>query len=236
MLMSEIVHEISFTLGIPANQNVENISIEDAVLSAFRECKRYIRTPADKTVPFCTRMDLTALGIRTKKILNIKPARPRLGLTLGSIDSGNVFQIAAAVNSQSSMGTASNFNIDPIMSEMAMAQVRNTLSTDFHWRHDLHNNVVYCTHKDPHPAFVTIQYVPDYQDVSEIEQDSWVDYIIRLATAKMKVALGRCRSKYRVEGSNVSLDGDTLLSEGNAELEQLREELESKRIKITVVN
>ena len=47
----------------------------------------------------------------------------------------------------------------------------------------------------------------------------------------MKIALGRARSKYTVEGSNVSLDGDTLLSEGNAELEQIREELENRLLR-----
>ena len=155
---------------------------------------------------------------------------------MGTIDSGNVFQIAAAVNTQSAIGTASRLNIDPIMSEMAMAQVRNTISTDFQWKHDTLNNIVYCTHRDPRPVSVTIRYTPDFQDVSEIQSQTWIDYLIRMATANMKIALGRARSKYTVEGSNVSLDGDTLLSEGNAELEQIREELENRRAKLVVLN
>ena len=52
----------------------------------------------------------------------------------------------------------------------------------------------------------------------------------------MKKALGRSRSKYTVEGSNVSLDGDVLLQEANTELEKIREELESKKRKIVVLN
>ena len=98
------------------------------------------------------------------------------------------------------------------------------------------NNIVYCTHRDPRPVSVTIRYTPDFQDVSEIQSQTWIDYLIRMATANMKIALGRARSKYTVEGSNVSLDGDTLLSEGNAELEQIREELENRRAKLVVLN
>ena len=52
----------------------------------------------------------------------------------------------------------------------------------------------------------------------------------------MKVSLGRTRSKYKVEGSNVSLDGEILLDEGNQELKEIREELEQKKPNLIVLN
>jgi hypothetical protein len=122
------------------------------------------------------------------------------------------------------------------MTEMAMAQVRNTLSTDFQWKYDADNEVIYVSHREPVPTQVTITYVPDYQDVSEIKNDTWIDYLIRLAEANMKKALGRSRSKYQVQGSNVTLDGETLLTEANAELEAIRQELESKKNKLVALN
>ena len=57
-----------------------------------------------------------------------------------------------------------------------------------------------------------------------------------MSEANMKKALGRTRSKYIIEGSNVSMDGEALLSEANAELEQIREELEAKKRKLVVLN
>ena len=75
-----------------------------------------------------------------------------------------------------------------------------------------------------------------YEDVSEIVSDTWIDYLVRMSTANMKVALGRSRSKYTIEGSNVSLDGDTLLSEANAELEAIRSELDQKKQHLIVLN
>ena len=236
MTMAEIVDQVSFMLGLPANENVENLQVEKAVLIAFRELKRYMRTPVDKTVPFAKRLDLVKLGIHTVKVLYVQAAYPRIGLTLGTIDSGNVFQVAAAVNTYSAIGQTSSLNIDPIMSEMAMAQVRNTLSTDFQWTYDSNNQVIYCTHRDPQPTQVTIRYVPDYQDVSEIVGTSWIDYLIRLSEANMKKALGRSRSKYKIEGSNVSLDGEVLLAEANAELETIRSELSEKKNTLVVLN
>ena len=236
MTMQEIVQEVSFRLGIPSNENVEDIQVEQAVQSAFRELKRYMKTPVDKTVPFQHRLDLVKLGINTKKVINVQAAYPRIGLTLSSIDSGNVFQVAAAVNVQSMIGQTSSLNIDPIMTEMAMAQVRNTLTTDFQWRYDVDNQVVYCTHRDPMPAAITITYTPDYKDVSEIQNDTWIDYLLRLSEALMKKSLGRSRSKYQVEGSNVSNDGELLLQEANTELEAIRTELEARKPKLVVLN
>ena len=236
MTMSEIVDQVSFLLGLPTNKNVESQQIEKAVLIAFRELKRYMKTPVDKTVPFQTRIDLKSVEIVTRKVLYVHAAFPRIGLTMGSIDSGNVFQVAAAVNTTSAIGQTSSLNIDPIITEMAMAQVRNTLSTDFQWRFDLDNQVLYCAHRDPKPAVVTIRYVPDYSDVSEINGQAWIDYLVRMSEAYMKKSLGRSRSKYTIEGSNVTLDGQVLLDEANAELETIRAELEGKRNKLVILN
>lgn len=236
MKMEEIVDQVSFMLGLPANDNVEGLQIERAVLIAFRELKRYMKSPVEKTVPFSTRIELAKVGIVTQNVLYVQAATPRIGLTMSSIDSGNVFQVAAAVNTYSAIGNTSSINIDPIMTEMAMAQVRNTLGTDFQWKFDPTNNVIYCAHRDPRPSQVTIRYVPDFQDVSEVTDPVWIDYLVRMSEANMKKALGRSRSKYKIEGSNVTLDGDILLTEANAELEAIRQELETRKNKLVVLN
>lgn len=232
MTMEEIVDQVSFELGLPSNDNVENLQIEKAVLIAFRELKRYIKTPVELTVPFQHRIKLSDVGIHTVKVLKVMPSYPRIGLTLSSIDSGNVFQVAAAANVYSQIGNTSSINIQPIVTEMAMAQVRNTISTDFQWDYDSSNDVVYCTHRDPMPAAVTIRYVPDFQDVSEINNNTWIDYLIRLSEAHMKKALGRSRSKYKVTDSNVEFDGEILLQEANDELTTIRQELDAKKNKL----
>lgn len=237
MQMTELVSQVGFMLGIPTNELVESQQIEMAANIAFRELKRYMRTSTQKTVPYARRIDLKAVGIITNKVVYCQAARPRLGLTLSTIESGNVFQVAAAVNTTGgAVGQNAIVNIDPIMTEMAMAQVRNTLSTDFQWQYDLPNQALYCAHRDPVPVQVTVRYIPEYQDVSEIQGHVWEDYLVRLTEANMKKSLGRSRSKYTIEGSNVTNDGQILLAEANSELEAIRAELEAKRSKLVVLN
>lgn len=236
MTMAEIVSQVAFMLGFPVNDNIEGVSIEQGVLIAFRELKAYMRTPVNKTVPFSTRLDLPKLGINTVKVLSVQAAYPRLGMNLTSIESGNVFQVAASVNVMNGLGQGSSLYIDPIMNELALSQVRNTLATDFQWEYDLPNQCVYLAHRDPIPAAVTVRYVPEFSDVSEITNQTYIDYLVRMSEANVKKALGRSRSKYTIEGSNVSLDGETLLAEANAELEAIRTELREKRTKMVVLN
>lgn len=236
MTMQEIVSQVSFMLGLPSNKNVEELQVEQAVQIAFRELQRYMKTSVEKTVPYTPRIDLVKVGIETVRVLNVQAAFPRLGLNLTSIESGNVFQVGAAVNVYNPVGQGNIINIDPIMREAGLAQVRNCLATDFQWHYDLHNQVVYCTHKDPVPSAVTIRYVPVLHDVSEIKSQTWIDYLIRLSEANMKKALGRTRSKYRIEGSNVTLDGEILLNEANTELEMIRNELREISSNLVIVN
>lgn len=235
MLMEEYVSKISFMLGYPANKNIEQVDLSQAVDIAFTELKEYMKTPVNKTVPFATRLDLVALGINTVNVLYVQAAEPRLGLSLTSFDSSNVFQVAAAVNMASGYGQGTGINIDPIMGQLALQQVRNTLSTDLQWSYDQPNQVVYVTHRAPIPAVITIRYVPIFKDVSEIVEPTWINYLLRLGLAHAKCALGRTRSKYKVEGSNVILDGEVLLQEGNAELEAIRNELKAKPSKLRVL-
>ena len=236
MTMSEYVAKLSFMLGFPANKNIENVDLTQAVTMAFDELKEYMKTPVNKTVPYATRVDLKAVGINTVNVLRIRPAEPRLGLSLTSFESGNVFQVAAAVNLGSGYGAGTGLNIDPIISQLALQQVRNTLSTELDFTYDQLNDVVYIPQRAPIPAMVTIQYVPKFTDVSEIIEPTWVNYLTRLGIAYAKIAIGRTRSKYIIEGSNVSLDGEAMLSEGNAELEAARNELKAKPPKLRVRN
>lgn len=74
---------------------------------------------------------------------------------------------------------------------------------------------------------VTIEYIPDYTDVSMVSEPFWVNFIMNMAMALAKVAIGRARSKYNISGLPYELDGDNLVSEGTTELENLNEQLRS---------
>ena len=61
MKMADIISQVNFMLGLPANENVEGLQVENAIQIAFTELKRYMRNPVEKTVPYSNRMDLVDL-------------------------------------------------------------------------------------------------------------------------------------------------------------------------------
>lgn len=52
MTMDEITEQVGFMLGLPTNENVEEVDLRKAVLIAFRELKRYIRQSVEKLFHF----------------------------------------------------------------------------------------------------------------------------------------------------------------------------------------
>ena len=77
------------------------------------------------------------------------------------------------------------------------------------------------------PQSITIEYVPRYNDVSQIVSDYWIDIIIRMSIALAKITLGRIRSRYVQSNALWTMDGETLLQEGNQELADLRTSLQA---------
>ena len=74
----------------------------------------------------------------------------------------------------------------------------------------------------PFSNMITIQYIPDYKDVEEITEVFWVDIILKLATGYAKQVIGRIRSKYTLNSSQYSLDGEAILAEGIKEVEDIQ--------------
>jgi hypothetical protein len=75
------------------------------------------------------------------------------------------------------------------------------------------------------PTNITIEYIPRYDNVSEVVSDYWIDILIRMATALVKIVTGRIRTRYSQDNAVWKQDGEKLLEEGNTELEALRENL-----------
>lgn len=113
-------------------------------------------------------------------------------------------------------------NMDAYANRMLRLQQMNTISTDLDFIWDAHTKKLSVTVNPPFTNMITIQYIPDYKDVEEITEVFWQDIILRLATAYAKQIIGRIRSKYTLNSSTYSLDGETMLSEANAEITEIR--------------
>lgn len=91
------------------------------------------------------------------------------------------------------------------------------------FRFDKTTNLLYVNTLDK-PDKLTIEYIPVYNDVSEIKSDYWIDMLVNLSVALTKVTIGRIRKKFSQSNALWSLDTD-ILSEGQAELDALREQM-----------
>ena len=111
------------------------------------------------------------------------------------------------------------------LSYNTLLQMRNTTSTDLSFREDKSENKLYINTCYDAPVNMTIEYIPLYEHVEDLDDPYWEDVVRRLAVALTKIGLGRIRTKYSQSNALWGLDGEQLLTEGNEEYKELREQL-----------
>lgn len=227
MDLSAYKDEIIFKLtGGVLECELNDSSLDKVVNAAFREVQRYIDTTVIKTIPYENCIDLSDYNVS---------AVARVYRAQGFIaDDGGKNTLSPAdpmYASQwqllSGVGNMYNFN-DYIYNYAAyntLLQIRNTTSTDLAFRYDKSSNKLYINIASNKPETITIEYIPRYNDVSEITSDYWIDIIVRMSVAIAKITLGRIRTRYTQSNALWTQDGEKMLEEGTNELTQLREQL-----------
>lgn len=230
MDMQAVKDEIVLKLtGEVLELELTDATLTKLVNSALREVQRYIDITRIVTLPYKQCLDLSNL-----KISSVSRVFRAVGFaTDNNGKDGTGFLLDPMYASQwqllSGVGTTG------VISDYAynyaayntLLQIRNTTSTDMAFRYDKSSNLLYINVSTNTPENVTIEYVPRYDDVSEITSDYWIDITIRLACALAKVTVGRVRSKFKQTNALWELDGSQILEEGNAELLAIREHLQA---------
>lgn len=220
MTLAEYTDEIMFSLGGIGDNSVEieigESGIVRCINRAFREVKQYVTTPAYMTLPFGARENGIGCTINLKdknvySVINVMRPDSYNSLSMNTFDVFGLNLTYSAIT-----------NMDAYANRMLRLQQLNTISTDLDFIWDAHTKELSVTMNPPFTNAITIQYIPDYKDVEEITEVFWMDIILRLATAYAKQAIGRIRSKYTLNSSAYSLDGETLLQEANTEIQEIR--------------
>lgn len=216
MTLAEYVDEILFTLGGTVVEVEIEKDLPRCVNKAFREVKQYVTTPAYMTVPFGAMsqgiggtVDLKDKNVYS--VVNVMRPDSYNSLSMNTLDVFGLNLTYSAIT-----------NMDAYAQRMLRLQQMNTISTDLDFLWDAHTKKLSVTMNPPFTNTITIQYIPDYKDVEEITEVFWVDIILKLATAYAKQVLGRIRSKYTLNSSQYSLDGETLLNEANNEIQEIQ--------------
>ena len=183
---------------------------------AFEDLKNYINTIYKMTVAYTPCINLAGKNVANVKYVlrNINNSTSITGMDT------NLF----IYQTQGQYGI-NQFAKDQITYNLLINQVKNTISTDMDFNYDKVTEVLYIYSQNPIPSAVTIGYVPEFTNVNQIYSPHWMSYLKRLSVAYAKEAEGRIRSKYTLNSATYQLDGNTLLAESQAELSQIRDEL-----------
>jgi len=216
MTLAEYTDDIMLMLGGTCVDIEIKKDIPRCVNKAFREIKQYMTTPAYMTVPFgaSTEGMGSTIDLSDKNVYNvIHVMRPNSynSLSMNTLDVFGLNQVYSSMQ-----------NMDAYANRMLLLQQLNTISTDLDFIWDTHTKKLSVTMNPPYTNQITIQYIPDYKDVEEVTETFWVDKILQLATAYAKLVIGRIRSKFTLNSSQYSLDGEALVQEANQEIQEIR--------------
>lgn len=215
--------------------NFVDLELTDDVIvklinSALRECQRYIDTTRLITIPYEKCLDLTPYHVSS--VARVFRADNYLNNNSETVSEQGYFETDPMYLSMWQMmsGVGNIYNITDYTYNYAAwntaSQMRNSMSTDLQFRFDKHTNFLYINCAFSQPQKITIEYIPVYQDVSEIKSDYWIDMIMNVALALAKVTIGRIRKKFTQSNALWTLDTD-ILEEGNEELAALREQMKA---------
>lgn len=202
--------------------------------ASLREIQRYICSTKVITIPFKRCIDLTEYKVNSVSRVLRTQGYATDNSTLSLTDPMYVSQwqlLAGPGNLSNFQNYAYNY-----MTWNTLLQMRNTSSTDLAFIFDKSTNKLYINTASDQPANITIMYVPRYDTVEDINSDYWIDMLCRLAVANAKVIVGRIRSKYTQSNALWTLDGEALLNEGNTELTELRNYLQTNTQLLYVVD
>ena len=199
-------------------------ALQQIVQSAMRELQRYICSTKLITVPFKPAIDLK--DVKVNSVARVYRAQG----TDCSTEDDVADPIAISLwQMTANMGNMYNFNdyAYRYAAYNSLQQIGNTLSTDLAFFYDDAVSKLYINTRLEEGSPITIEYVPRYDNVEDITSDFWIDVLMRLSKALTKVALGRVRGRYTQSNALWTSDAATMLQEGQTELTELRNYLQT---------
>ena len=197
--------------------------IKQIVEQAFNEIVHYMTDIYSITVPYAQCIDLKKYHID-----NVESVwRAQDSITTG---------IPFAMPSIGYSNVTGVYNLQNYANAMLVKRNLNIIATDMEFVWDKPNRKLFVYANPNAPTQITINFKPEYFSVEDIREQYWETQLRRLALGMCKVVLGRIRSKYTSSSAKFQLDGNTLLAEGNAEIQEVRQRLDANKDIFTVLN
>ena len=226
MKMQAYIDEIKLELtGGILELEIDDNTLQKIVNASMREIQRYICSTKLLTVPYEKCIDLKKYKINAIT----KVFRTNTSSISTTTDSATSDPLALSFYQLASGGNMYNFYdfTTRYAAWNTMQQISNTLSTDLAYYYEDAEKKLYINTTLSVGENITIEYVPRYDKVEEITSDYWIDKLMRLSKASAKTIVGRIRGRYKQSNALWVSDADTMLQEGQTELNEIRTELQN---------
>ena len=226
------IDKIKFLLtGNILESELNDEDYERILQYSLQELNRYYNTPQLVQVnPSSTCIDLAAVeednNIKISSIAQVYRVKPT-GISntdKSGISDPMLMQQWNLANNMYALGTTRWFY--NYLTYNTLGQISNTLSTDLDFKQDMIGKKLYVNFTGGQSVPIVIEYIPVLEDPDQIKTPYWVDILSRLMLAHTKINLGRIRTRYTQDNALWKQDGETMLNEGNKELEDLRARLQ----------
>lgn len=236
---SQYIQYIKRMLGVnkSSEDSLEflNEDLTEYVKIAFSEVLPYINTRNRKTLPWIASSG-GAINLKEFKIKAKSVTAVRRGSSQGYLDSGITTYSSTNDGIYPNVPIFSlgytggyyaygyNINADPWITEKLMLKSINETADDGQFIFDYEKQLLFIYFNPQIPTSITIDYIPQYDTIEDIEDDYWTMILQRYALAITKRALSQYRGKYsNVEGAPFTLDYNRLQVEADTELTELKE-------------
>lgn len=242
---SEYASYIKRQLGILCKDSFE-FSNEDLKLyidDAFSEVQPYISARNRVTLPWIGKANGAIKLEEDYKIRAVSVTAVKRGTEQGYLNTGSIpigswtttvdgtypdIPTIALGGGFYCYGWGYGLNNDPWITEKLLIKGVNEAAGDGHFVFDYGKQLLFINFNERIPKSVTIDYTPELRTVEDITDSYWIQLMKKYALAKVKLALSQYRGIYSsVEGSPFKLDYQRLQTEGERELAEVKEILES---------
>ena len=203
--------------------------VSEIVQMALEELSHYINDTKSITVPYKSVVDTSKWPYKVSVVNYVMRAQ-------SAINYLPTEQLTTAYIYSAQSGVSTGVNLDQIATAMQAQQNLNSISTDLDFRFERDEQKLYVTCNAVLPPRITVDYMPEYRNTDEITDPYWINTLKRYSLAMTKVILGRIRSKYTLNSSQYSLDGQTMLSEGLGEINEIRTNLQNNNDSLFVID
>lgn len=207
MNQPEMVQQIKSELGgSKVNIEVEDSDIEDFIDRALDKISSYINDTR-----YITKMANDVIDLSGENVEDIVRIYPNRQVT-SNREQLDLFRARDYSNIS-----------DRMTMPYKVSQIEDYINRSFKFDHETGELYI-----DDYRGEITIEVISSPSTVSDLEDKKDKQWVFDYAKSLTKMALGRIRGKFRVNGSPYETDGDTLVQEGKSDKERLEQRLEDK--------